>query len=67
MTLQLVQVAYFWPLMHKEVEKYIQRCRICQVSKGAATNAGLYIPLLVPYQPWTDISMDFMLGLPRTQ
>ncbi|GJZ30242.1 putative reverse transcriptase domain-containing protein [Tanacetum coccineum] len=66
-TLQLVQASYFWPTMRKEVDRYVKRCRICQVSKGTATNAGLYMPLPVPVQPWVDISMDFVLGLPRTQ
>ncbi|GJY14823.1 putative nucleotidyltransferase, ribonuclease H [Tanacetum coccineum] len=67
LTLQLVQASYFWPTMRKEVDRYVKRCRVCQVSKGTATNAGLYMPLHVPLQPWVDISMDFVLGLPRTQ
>ncbi|GKA88519.1 putative nucleotidyltransferase, ribonuclease H [Tanacetum coccineum] len=66
-TLQLVQASYFWPTMRKEVDRYVKRCRVCQVSKGTTTNAGLYMPLPVPLQPWVDISMDFVLGLLRTQ
>nr|GEU64071.1 hypothetical protein [Tanacetum cinerariifolium] len=66
-TLQLVQASYFWPTMRKKVDRYVKRCHICQVSKGTTTNAGLYLPLHVPLQPWVDISMYFVLGLPRTQ
>nr|GEW44712.1 hypothetical protein [Tanacetum cinerariifolium] len=33
-TLKLVQASYFLPTMRKEVDRYVKRCRICQVSKG---------------------------------
>ena len=66
-TLQLVASSYFWPSLRRGVERFVERCVTCQQSKGHATNAGLYIPLPVPTQPWTDISIDFVVGLPRTQ
>lgn len=66
-TLQPVTSSYFWPSLQRDVERFVACCRICQQSKGKASNAGLHLPLPIPTQPWTDVSMDFVLGLPRNQ
>jgi hypothetical protein len=66
-TILLVAEQFYWPTLRKEVDKLVRCCRVCQVLKGGATNAGLYMPLPIPEGPWTNVSMDFVLGLPRTQ
>lgn len=66
-TVDLVQRRFFWPSLCRDVTRHVHRCRVCQLSKGTTTNAGLYRPLLVPSLPWAAVSMDFVLGLPRTQ
>lgn len=66
-TLKLVLESYFCLSLSRDVARFVERCVVCQSSKLHATNGGLYMPLPVPTQPWTDISMDFVLGLPRMQ
>jgi hypothetical protein len=62
-----LRTSYYWPGMRIDVIKLVNRCRICQQAKGKRHNTGLYQPLPIPERPWDAISMDFMLGLPRTQ
>ena len=52
--------------MYKDVEKFVKSCGVCQVAKGVSQNTGLYTPITVPEKTWTDINMDFILGLPKT-
>lgn len=66
-TYELISQRYFWPQLRQQVYKWVAGCRVCYVAKRGATNAGLYMPLPIPTQPWVDVSMDFILGLPRTQ
>jgi hypothetical protein len=58
---------YYWPGMREDMKKFVDRCKICQHAKGKRQNIGLYQPLPIPERPWDAISMDFALGLPKTQ
>lgn len=66
-TLKLVTDSYFWPTLPRDAKRFVTRCKTCQQSKGQASNAGLYLPLPIPTQPWSDISMNSVLKLPCTQ
>lgn len=66
-TISIVRKHYFWPQLSQDVNKFVQSCRMCQTTKGINHNIGLYQPLLAPSRPQKDISMDSILGLPRTQ
>jgi len=66
-TLALMKSSFYWPHMIKDVSRYINRCRTCHIAKTHSQNSGLYMPLPVPLRPWEDVSLDFVVGLPRTQ
>ena len=65
-TLSLVKEKYYWPQMYKDVQKFVKSCGVCQIAKRVSQNTSLYTPISVPKKPWSDISMDFVLGLPKT-
>ena len=66
-TVALVKENFYWPKLERDINRHIQRCRTCHLAKSKSQNTGLYMPLPVPDAPWEDVSMDFILGLPRTQ
>jgi hypothetical protein len=55
------------PGMRTNVIKFVNICRIFQHAKGKRHSTGLYQPFPIPERPWDTVSMDFVLGLPRTQ
>ena len=52
--------------MRHDVQLVCDSCIACRKAKSKVKPHGLYSPLPVPTQPWVDISMDFVLGLPRS-
>ena len=66
-TLTMLREHYYWPGMDKDVQDIIKRCGTCQIAKSHLLPQGLYMPPPIPTQPWVGVSMDFILGLPRTQ
>ncbi|XP_057985307.1 uncharacterized protein LOC131170265 [Hevea brasiliensis] len=67
LTLEALKEHFYWPSMMKDMHKVVEKCVACKKAKSKEMAQGLYMPLLVPIHPWEHVSMDFMLGLPRTQ
>ena len=66
-THKVVHEHFHWPSLMRDMERICGRCVICKKSKSKVKNQGLYSSLPIPSLPWVDISMDFVLGLPRSK
>ena len=66
-TLAMLKEHFYWPKMKKDVGKFCASCVQCRKAKSRLNPHGLYTPLPIPTAPWEDISMDFIVGLPRTK
>lgn len=66
-TLDILHEHFYWPYMKKDVEKVCSNCITCKQAKSKVMPHGLYTSLPIPSSPWVDLSMDFILGLPRTK
>ena len=66
-TLALMRSNFFWPRMEKNIVRLVKQCNVCHLAKTKSQNYGHYTPLPMPKAPWEDVSLDFVVGLPRTQ
>lgn len=58
---------FYWKEIKWTVQEFVSSCEVCPKHKYNSTSpVGFLQPLLVPFQVWEDISMDFIEGLPKS-
>jgi len=58
---------FWWPGMKGDITTFVSKCLTCQKVKIEHQRpAGLLQPLDIPIWKWDSVSMDFIMGLPRT-
>ena len=59
--------SFWWPGMKKDVAEFISKCLNCQKVKAEHQRpAGELQKIDIPEWKWDQITMDFVVGLPRT-
>src|SRR3954469_16966751 len=59
---------FYWPRMNNDVRQYVKSCDSCQCIKASQqVPGGLLQPLPIPTRPWEQVSMDFIVQLPKTK
>ena len=58
---------YWWSGMKRDIAQFVAQCLVCQQVKAEHQRpAGFLQPLSFPEWKWEHITMDFVIGLPRT-
>jgi hypothetical protein len=66
-TTTFLKKSYYWPNLKDNVEEYVKTCLTCQQNQTLnKKQAGLLHPLPIPEGSWENVSMDFMVSLPRS-
>lgn len=66
-TLRRLLTSFYWKGLRKDVHKFAQECDIYQRNKpDIAAYLGLLQPLPIPEVVWSQISMDFIDSLPKS-
>jgi transposase InsO family protein len=63
-----VRERFSWKGLKEDVINHVKECTTCQANKNEHTHpAGLLQSLPIPEHKWESISMDFIIGMPKTQ
>ena len=65
-TLLALESCYYWPHLRRNTHRMVGQCSTLTIGKTTKQNTGQYLPLPIPDSPWQEVSLDFVLGLPRT-
>jgi transposase InsO family protein len=66
-TFSRIKREFYWPGLRAAVRTFVRECDVCQRNKSETLHpAGLLQPLPIPDRIWTEISMDFVEGLPSS-
>ena len=60
-----LKMMFWWPNMKREVSEFVYACLVCQKAKISETFREV-TTLGDTQWKWNNISMDFVVGLPRT-
>ena len=67
-TLKNIQRSFYWPEHTLDIHDFVLGCSVCQQEKAIhCVPAGLLQPLKLPKQKWADVSMDYIMGLPKSE
>ncbi|GKV24163.1 hypothetical protein SLEP1_g33810 [Rubroshorea leprosula] len=62
-----LMLLFYWKGLEKDVRQYIRQCDVCQHYKPEnIPTPRLLQPLPIPKAIWTQVSMDFITGLPKS-
>jgi hypothetical protein len=65
-TYDWVKRSFFWDGMKQDVHTFVAECDVFQCNKGETVKSPSTLqPFPIPPAIWRDISMDFIVGLPK--
>ena len=65
LTKMLISRRFTWPGLSQDVRKFLRNCDVCgRTTIWREKRRGLLKPLPIPDRIWSELSMDFITGLP---